>query len=554
MKEVKRTLGRIGFYYLLFVINSVLCVNVIPDVFPTRTLSTIFLLFLSFCLVLYYSHRVTSKRGISLLIKAISWMALSLILFRGIKYSAFANVDTLARYSWYFYYIPILLIPLFFFYIAILVSRKDGEKIPKSYFWMLGLTLVFILLILTNDLHQQVFKFQDGFVDWNNNYTHGWLFYVITTWQYSLFIAAVVILVIKCRISEAKRNVWIILIPALIGTLMHVLLLINKVPKINDTLLFEFPETHVFTVAIIIECCMQLGLVPTNSEYGKIFNNLSISAQITDEKGNPVYISSSATPLTKEQFLLPNGTRINEHTILYKMKLPGGYGFYQDDVKELDRINLELEEATEGLEQENELIRLRNELEEKQSKIHQRNILYDKIAKSTQTQSQKISQLAAIGKLTKDTKKKEDCRKKIVLLGSYIKRYANLVLLSQENNQIELGELKLSITEFLHYLNYNGIPGEFVGEPKGSIASDTVLALFEAFEIAVENNIEHLHGVFVNLYQDEDIKFKFVLENMKNPLPNEVIENLSQAGIVSSIKNEEDVTYINLSVLKGEKE
>ena len=553
MSELKRTLGRIGFYYLLFIINSVLLVNVIPDTFPTRNLTTIFLLFLTFCLIIYYSHRVTSKRGLSLLIKSISWMALLLILFRGIKYSAFANVDILARYSWYFYYIPILLIPLFFFYIALLVSRKEGEKIPKPYFWMLVLTLVFIALILTNDLHQQIFKFQDGFVNWNSDYSHGWLFYVITVWQYSLFVAAIIILVIKCRVSDAKKNVWIILVPALIGALMYILLLIDKVPKINGTSIFEFPETHVFTVAIIIECCMQLGLVPTNSDYGKIFKNLSISAQITDERGNPVYISSSVAPLTKEQFLFPNGERIDDHTILYKMKLPGGYGFYQDDVTELDRINEELVEATEGLEQETELIRLRNELEEQQSKIKQRNILYDKIAKCTQNQSQKISELASIGKSTKDSKKKDECRKKIVLLGSYIKRYANLMLLSQENNQIKLGELKLSISEFLHYLNYYGIPGEFVGDPKESISSDAVLALFETFELAIENNIDSLEGVFVNLYIDKDVRLKLVLENMNYQLPKGTIDNLLEVGISTDIQLEDEVTYIYFKVQKGEK-
>lgn len=552
MSEVKRTLLRILFYYFLLAINTVFSFDVITNNFPTRNLPTIYLLFLSFCLILYYSHRVTTSKGVPSLIKAISWMALLLILFRGIKYSVVANVDVLARYTWYFYYIPILLIPLFLFYVAILISHKEGEKLSKWYYLFMVITIVFIALILTNDLHQQVFKFQDNFTNWNDDYSRGWLFYVINVWQYSLFIAAIVILVIKCRVSSSRKNVWIILIPALIGTLMYILLLIGKVPKIMDSTIFEFPETHIFTVAIIIECCMQLGLVPTNSEYDKIFKNSSISSQITDQKGNPVYISDNAAPLSNEQFNLPDGSRIAEHTILHKKALPGGYGFWQTDVSEIDRINQELLEANEILEQETELIRLRNELEEQQLKIKQRNLLYDKIAKYSQKQSQRISELAASGKASKNNKKKDECRKRIILLGSYIKRFANLMLLSQENNEIELGELKLSISEYLHYLNYYGIPGEFVGNPNGLVSAPLVLKIFEAFALAIESNIDSVKGVFVSLTIEEDIKLKLVLEKMMNPLDKKTITDLEKIGVKVETIIEDEITYIYFSFAKKE--
>lgn len=552
MKELKRTLFRIGCYYLLLAVNTVFSFGFINDHFPFRNLPTIYLLVLSFCLVLYYSRRVPPKGTTSFLMKLIAWSAVLLILFRSIKYSAFSAVDVLARHTWYFYYVPILVMPLCLFFIALLVSRKQGDRFPLVWIWVVILTGIFILLILTNDLHQQVFKFQDGFAGWNDNYDHGWLFYVINVWQYSLYIAAIVILIVKCRISESKKNAWVILIPATIGAVLYILLLTGFAPKLFGSTLIEFPEAHIFTIAVVVECCIQLGLVPTNNEYGKIFQNLSISSQVTDEKGSPVYLSSSTTPLTKEQFALESGSRIEDHTVLYKMKLPGGYGFWQDDMKELDRINEELQEAKEGLEQERELIKLRNELEEQQAKIRQRTILYDKIAKATKRQSQTISELAKKAKDSQDINQKDEYRKRIVFLGAYIKRYANLTLLSQENAMIAVGELKLSIAELLHYLNYYGVPGELVGEEKASISSESALALFETLELVIEDNLSSIKGIFIKLLVQEFVVLKLIVEEIKHPLSEQRIKELSKIGVMTEVTLEDDIAYITLKVKKGD--
>lgn len=552
MKELKKILLRMGFYYLLLVVNAFLSFSFISDNFPTRNIVTIYLLVLSFCLVIYYSHRLPPKGTTPFLMKSIAWSAVVLILFRSIKYSAFSKVDVLARHTWYFYYVPILVMPLCLFFIALLVSRKKGDYLPKSWLWVVVVTGIFILLILTNDLHQQVFKFQEGFTDWNDKYDHGWLFYVINVWQYSLYIAAVLILIVKCRVSESKKKAWVILIPATIGAVLYIILLTGFVPKISGSSIIEFPEAHIFTIAVVIECCIQLGLVPTNNDYKKIFQNLSISSEISDEKGHPIYLSSSAEPLSKEQFELESGSRIHEHTVLYKMKLPGGYGFWQDDMKQLDGINEELLEAKEALEQETELIRLRNELEEQQAKIRQRALLYDNIAICTKRQSQTISELAKKAKESKDRKIKDECRRRIVLLGAYIKRYANLMLLLEESSDIEVGELKLSIAELLHYLNYYGIPGELVGETKSSISSSSALAVLETLELIIEDNLDYMKGVFINLLVEDNVKLKFIIENMVHPLSQKKIDELNNIGINVLITVEDDITYITLMMKKGE--
>lgn len=551
MNEGKTTLKRMAFYYLLLAVNIIPCANVIADRFPTRNVSTLYLLTLSVCLVLYYAHRVSPSGALSVMMRSLSWTALLMILLRGVKYSAFSEVGVLARHIWYLYYVPMLLLPLFLFYISLLVSSDGAGNPPGGWYWTLAATVVLIGLVLTNDTHQQVFVFQADYRNWDSEYTHGWLFYIVTFWQYALYLAALIILAVKCRIGSAKKTAWLLLIPFSIGIAMNVLLLTGKMPKLNGANIIEFPEALIFTAAIVLDGCMQLGLIPTNTDYGRLFRLFSISAQITDQKGVPVYASDSAVALTNAQFVMPSGSRIGSHTVLHKMQIPGGFGFWQDDMSSLDRLNEELAEAKEALAQEAELTRLRNELRERQAKIEQRTLVYDAIARRTQRQSLRISRLAAEARATADPGRKDEYRNRIALLGAYIKRYANLMLLSQDSGVIKAGELGLSVSEVLRYLNLYGIPGELVQSVDCAVPADAALAVFEAFDELLEANLSCLRGVFVNLSAGENVTFKMTLENLNEGPSGEEDNKLSAAGVLRELQREDDVAYICLTLPKG---
>lgn len=551
MKEVKTTLKRIAVYYLLLALNIIPCASLIPDVFPTRNLSTVYLLILSVCLVLYYAHRVSPAGGLSVMMKSLSWMGLLLILLRGIKYSAFSEVGVLARHVWYLYYVPMLLLPLFLFFISLMVAAGKSARGTWIRYAALAVTLAFISLVLTNDLHGQVFRFQPGFADWDSDYTHGWLFYAMMFWQYALYLAALLILIIKCRIVSSRKNSWVILIPAATGIALNVLILTGNMPRINGIPIMEFQEALIFSAATVLECCMQLGLIPTNRDYGKLFRQLSIAAEITDRKGTPVYVSASARPLTAEESALPDGARIDGHTVLHRMTIPGGFGFWQDDVTEIDRLNEELAEAKAELAEEVELVRLRNELKEKQAKIEQRTLVYDTVAKRTKKQSNRISRLARTAMRASDPAKKDDCRRRITLLGAYIKRFANLMLMSKESDRIVAGELGLSVSEVLRYLNYCGIPGEFFGGADRAVNADAALAVFEAFEALLEANDQSLKGVFANLSAKEHVTLKLTFEGLTEGLTDEMAGDLARAGVTAETQCEDNVTYLCFTLPEG---
>lgn len=551
MYELKMTFKRLALYYLLLIINIIPCAAILPDEFPIRNMSTIYLLFLSVCLIRYYTYRVAGTGQLPFMMRLLSWISFLLLLLRGIKYSVFAGVDVLARYIWYLYYVPMLLLPLFFFYISLIIFSDEYSRFPKKWLWTAAITIVFILLVLTNDIHQLIFRFKSGFVNWDGDYSRGLLFYIITVWQYALYIAAVITLWIRCRVGSSKKNVWIIMIPFFIGIAMNVLLMTGMMPKINGIYIIEFPEALICMAVCVLECCIQLGLIPTNKGYGKLFGSFPLSVQITDRKGKPVFLSSGAKPLTEEQFAFSDGARIEEHTVLHKIEVPGGFGLWQDDMTELDRLNDELAEAKESLEQEAELTRLKNELKEKQIKIEQRNEMYDAVAKRTRRQSAAIAEFARTARETEDKEAKEKCRKSIVLLASCIKRYANLMLLSYESKMIQVGELGLSFSEVLRYLNFAGIPGELISTASGEVSAEAALAVFNAFGALITYNLSCIRGAFINLSGKEGAVCKLTLENLQTALSEEDILAVIRSGAAVETAVEDGVTYISFALSGG---
>lgn len=551
MTEEKKSLKWLTIYSLFLAVNSIFYVEIIPDQFSFFNISSIYLLVLSTCLILRYYLRVAEHDRVKRYMLMISAQIFLLILLRCIKYSAFGPELAIGRYVWYLYYLPMLLIPLFLFYISLYLFSKYERQTKRNWIWVAVITVALILLVLTNDLHQQVFSFQPNFVNWDGDYSHGWGYIVIAVWQYVLYAAAIAVLIAKCSIAGNRKHALVIIIPFVIGIALQLLLLTGKMPKLFGNNIMGFPETICFMVAGVLECCMQLGLIPTNESYDRLMGLTSIPVQITDRFGNCIYQSGTAEKLTEEQFILPDKTRIGIHSILRRMEIPGGFGFWKKDVAEIDLLNEELADAKIRLSEETELIRLQNELKEKQEKIEQKTLIYDDIAKATQKESLAISCLAKEAMHSEDKVKIDQCRKHIALLGAYLKRYANLKLLSSEKQEINTGELGLSVAEVLRYLNMYGIPGELMNTSDMTVLGYQALSAFEAFDELIESNLNVLHGVCIHLsVQNEIFLFKLTLENMHTALPAETREKLASAFIKITFEQEDDVGYYCFTFLK----
>ena len=114
-----------------------------------------------------------SKRIIQVQVRhyliAVSGLMVFWFVIRSMKYHFITNIG-IARQLWYWYYLPMLFIPLFSLFVAISLGKSKNFKLSKKTLLLYIPTVLCLLLVLTNDLHQLVFTFPAGEVwsDKNN--------------------------------------------------------------------------------------------------------------------------------------------------------------------------------------------------------------------------------------------------------------------------------------------------------------------------------------------------------------------------------------------------
>ena len=98
-----------------------------------------------------------------------------------LKYKSFTPFY--ATVLWYLYYVPMTLIPLLYQLCGLRLAGLEQHRLGRRY--RAALWLVAILLIgfvLTNDFHQQVFRFDRTSDTWSNDYTYGWGYFAVLVW------------------------------------------------------------------------------------------------------------------------------------------------------------------------------------------------------------------------------------------------------------------------------------------------------------------------------------------------------------------------------------
>ena len=168
-----------------------------------------------------------SKRIIQVQVRhyliAVSGLMVFWFVIRSMKYYFITDIG-IARQLWYWYYLPMLFIPLFSLFVAISLGKPASARLSKTALVLLYIpTVLCLLLVLTNDLHQLVFSFPEGEVwtDKNNGYTFG--YYIVLGWEILCALAAFVIMIIKCRLSYRKKYLpFLLLACSIVYALIYV--------------------------------------------------------------------------------------------------------------------------------------------------------------------------------------------------------------------------------------------------------------------------------------------------------------------------------------------
>ena len=493
-------------------------------------ISGIIFIFLSILLILYiFIHISYTKQKLCLL--TISFLILLLMLFRELKYGGFSPIDIVARHLWYLYYLPILFIPYFLFATSLVNYYNNNKKVILILLISVGITtLLLTLLVLFNDYHQLAFKFNDGFVNWDNDYDHGLLYYIVLVFAASLYLSSFIIFFIQCQIAKGRRYSYVSLIPLLLGFIYMIIYVLGLIPKFKGhTIICEFPETLCFMVVSYIFALINLHIIAINKNYKKIFNNMSSPAFIMDTNKNIIYKNGNKELITN------NENEIVGNYLYKTTKIKGGSVTWLNDITDLNQIYNELNELNERLKEEKHINLLISNLNEEELIIREKDKLYDEIAKDVFLESSKIIDLTRM--IKNDISLFNKYIPNILLLCIYIKRYSNLKLLLEEKEEIEIKELYLSINELFRYTNKIGIKTAIVGESNMSYKSEKILKAYVFLSKIILDNLDKIKGI--TIYFNDNYLYKLNIDGKDLNINNNIEFNIEDGVYYITITKED---------------
>ncbi len=440
---------------------------------------------------------------------AIAGLMVFWIAERSVKYY-FVTTAVATRYLWYFYYLPMLLIPLLAVLVAASLGKPENYRLPKWTRLLYIPVCALLLLVLTNDLHQTVFTFAPELTEWwDTGYTYGPGYYAVMGCMGLCALTALCIMIVKCRGSHGRKATWL----PLLFLPLTVLYTVLYAAYIEDHTSLLYYLAGDMTVALcllfagLLESCLQTGLIPTNTGYDALFRASSVGMRLTDKDYAVHYVSEAAKPLDEAalrrteqgEYLLDGGTLLKAHPI------HGGHIIWQEDVSELLRVKAELESIKEELQDRNELLRDQYRKDAQRYKLEEQNRLYDLVQRETQGQLRQIDVLSA--RFTQTPPEQEEQRSQLLLrilvLATYIKRHKDMVISSDRSAALPLHLLEGALRESCSNLPLADISGNlYLPRREAMLPVRTALAAYDLFEDALETALDTLSYYYVTISED----------------------------------------------------
>ena len=474
--------------------------------------------------------KTLKKYVLSIGVLLVFWMAIRMVK----RYTTGYVTEIL----WYLYYIPLLMIPTFYYNCS---SYLINSKNKKRRIVAIIISIILFLLVITNSLHNIVFKIKSNINDYNHNIGY----FIIVAWILCLIVVAIINL-IKSSKNKGYKNIILISITILIG-IIYTILYIKNIPVIRKTNMSVIIGT-LFCVGL--EMMLDFKLIPNNFRYKKIFKNSNLPLEIVSQDGKTRIVTNHSINL-KENII--NDIKNNKVKSIYKDNniiknvnvINGGYSIEE---KDYSKIN-EYEEKLKSIQQE--LIEQETILQ-KQRKIATE--IYETKLKGEiiELLDEKIEQKRnLINELIKEMKITDiDKMINIKLLLNYCKRMSNLVISSYNKEKYDNKRLEVIINEMLIESQSLGINGVLKTNNFEISSGETA----NIYEIIFETIMKFRATNFIlyiqvnNSYTEIKYLFDGKHKNFKKEIEKLQLERILEIEQIV----DEDGTTIKLKILRGE--
>ena len=409
---------------------------------------------------------------------------------RSLKYY-FITQPVTVRYLWYLYYPALLLIPMLAALTAISIGKKDDAPLPKSAALLYVPAALLVLLVLTNDLHQLVFRFPANAPVWSDkDYSYGVGYAVVVGW---MFICALVLLVIlskKRRVADQRKLILLPCVP-IFGLLLYLTFYVLEAPWLRLAL-GDMTAVFCLMYAATLEIFIKCGFLRANTHYTELFHASTVAAQITDADYRVLLSSDVAqnidTDILKRTeyapVLLENGVRLSGAPIKI------GHVVWTDDISPLLRVLAELEDMKEELEGTNQIEAEEQALKKHEAHILEQDRLYNILQRDTARQLRTMDDMIRCVETAEGEAEKKRLLYQMLVIGSYLKRRSNLAFLSERSSMLDAHELELCINESQGALEACGIICGYRFGLTGQILAVHIISMYEFFENTAERLLD----------------------------------------------------------------
>lgn len=440
-------------------------------------------------------RRIIQRQALHCLRLTAALMLLWLIL-RTLKYS-FVTGPAAGRYIWYLYYLPMLFLPLLGVYIALSMGKSEDYRLSRGTGMLSIIPAALFLLVITNDLHQQVFAFKSGVpgLPVSGTYSYRPLYFICLGWMVVCMAFSLVCLFRKSRIpsGEGKR-----ITPFVLGCamLLYGILYLSGIPAVR----WWFGDMNVMfclLYAAIYESCIRCRMIPSNTGYVELFEASTLAACIADRSGRIVLRSRAAgkdmtCPQEGQRIVRPDGMRISSAPI------SGGYAVWQDNVRQLAELRTRLNANKEEMERNKKKLKDAYLVQKSLHELTEKNRIYNELEAKHSRQTAQMRQMLARCESAGPAERRS-LLKKVLLLGTYIKRSANLYFLSSEYQWLPQQELRLTVDEAVRALTACGTECGVIYRTTEPMRASEVVRLFDLLEIVAETTVDDLHSLFISV-------------------------------------------------------
>lgn len=399
------------------------------------------------------SHRMI-RRDVRRVVGGMGWLMVGWLLLRLFKYQLLSE-GTLCRMCWYGYYLFQLALPVALLYLTGILDREEGEKRLVCPPWPpLVVYVLSVLLVMSNDLHQLVFRFTPG-GNWGSDYHYGPGYWIVMVFSLLFLVSAFWNLLRKGHGSSSRRGR---VLPLLFctGLLVYLVAYIKRVPLAWES---DLTVNVCILSVLFFETVLHGGLIPVNIQYQRLFASAPISLTLLDEQGRTVLSSRGAPPVSRSIWRrismdMAHPLLRDSDTQLHAVPIHGGMAVWQEDLSQLNRLRREIQAVQARLEAANALLREESEVKKRLLAAETNRAMFEQLDRDMERRIQTLGRLI---ETLPETPHPRGLTAYITLCLCHIKRRCNLFFLARQGDGLPGEELSIYLDELAELARYAGL-------------------------------------------------------------------------------------------------